>query len=50
MADQAGLILTFYCVRYPHVMPYLKNDIPYSLLGLSQGRGGGVAFYSGVAF
>ena len=35
MVEQAGLILTFYCVRYPHVMPYLKNNIPYSVLGLT---------------
>ena len=28
----AGLILTTYCVQYPHVVPLLRNRIPYSLL------------------
>ena len=27
-----GLILALYCVRHPHAMPCLKNNIPYSVL------------------
>ena len=27
-----GLSLTPYCVRYLHAVPFLKNEMPYSLL------------------
>ena len=29
---KTGLILTTYCVRYPHAVPFLQNEIPFSLL------------------
>ena len=28
----SGLFLTIYCVRYPHTVPFLRNDMPYFLL------------------
>ena len=27
-----GLILTTYCVRHPHAVPFLRNEMPFSLL------------------
>ena len=30
--NQPGLILTTYCVRYPHAVPFLRNEIPFFLL------------------
>ena len=30
--QQTGLILTTYCVWYPHVVLFLRNEIPLSLL------------------
>ena len=27
-----GLILTTYCVRYPHSVPFWRNKMPYSPL------------------
>ena len=30
--NKAGLILTTYCVRYPHAVPFLRNKMPFSLL------------------
>ena len=26
------LFLTTYCVRYPHAVPFLRNEMPFSLL------------------
>ena len=28
----SGLILTTYCVRYPHAVPFLRNKVPFFLL------------------
>ena len=27
-----GIFLTTYCVRYPHTVPFLRNEMPFSLL------------------
>lgn len=32
----AGLISATYCVEYPHVMPFLRNNLAYSMLKLSK--------------
>ena len=29
---RAGLFLTTYCVRYPHEVPFLINEMPFSIL------------------
>ena len=46
ITPEAGLILTTYCVRYPHTVPFLRNKMPYSLLKTPKTDvvKGGVAF------
>ena len=29
LAVMTGLILTNYCVRYPHAVPFLRNEMPF---------------------
>ena len=30
--DSTGLFLTTYCVGYAHAVPFLRSEIPFSLL------------------
>ena len=30
-SQESGLFLSTYCVRYPHAVPFLRNELPYFL-------------------
>ena len=44
--DKSGLILTTYCMQYPHAVPFLQNEIPFPLLKTPKTH----AVYGGVVF